>query len=187
MRELAALPASFFLALYLRAAQLGGLGLLALGLGGLLAEPASWLFGMDFIAGDQRLRTFSPERCAYLTEPRFHQPNCASGAVYHSFGDTVEYGLVIAIAGGLVFAFHTWWLRRVGAGEYDGFTRRAYLAIGSVVFLAGAALFLPTGVASVLVDPRLGGGRALLVGLVAAAFAAGYARSLARELTLVTR
>lgn len=182
MTEIARLPTNFFLLVYLRVAQLGGAGLVSLGLAGILAEPASWLFGMDFIAGQERLRQFTPERCAYLTQPGFGQPDCATGAVYHAFGETVEYGLVVAVFGLVVWGAHTWWLSRLGPTPYDALLRRAYLTIGAIVFLAGTSLFLPLGIANALTAPNLGAGRALLVGLVAAAFFAAYALRLRGEL-----
>ena len=182
MTELARLPASFFLAVYLRVAQLGGAGLVSLGLAGVLAEPASWLFGVNFIAGDQRLRQFTPERCAYLTDPRLGQPDCATGAVYQAFGETVTYGIVVTAFGFLVWGAHTLWLHRTAPGPYDRFLRRAYLTAAAVVFLAGASLFLPLGISQTLSAPNLGAGRPLLTGLVAAAFLVGYAWRLWREL-----
>lgn len=180
--ELSRLPASFFVTLYLRIAQLGGIGLFSLGLSGLLAEPASWLLGTDFIAGNQRLRQFSVERCAYLTEPRFGQPDCATGAVYHAFVETVTYGLVIAAFGLLVWGVHSWALRRVERTEYDAFVRRVYLTLGTLAFLIGTSLFLPVGAADVIANPGLGGGRTLLVGVVALAFLLGFATRLWRDL-----
>ncbi len=108
-------------------------------------------------------------------------PDCATAAVSHAFGETVEYGLVALVFGAVVFALHTWWLGRLGPTPYDALLRRLSLAIGAVIFLAGASLFLPVGIAIAISGSGFGG-RPILLGLAAAVFLLAYAALLRRDL-----
>jgi hypothetical protein len=160
----------FFLTRVLR---LGALAVLAAGLSGLLAEPVSWRTGMDFLTGDARVRVgeLSVERCAELARLHRRQSTCAGALVEDHFGELVEYGLLATLAGGALLLL----LRRFSLpprGRAEATAEALLHTLAAVAFAVVAAGDLPDGLAgaAALVP---GAGRALLLGSVAAAFAAG--------------
>jgi hypothetical protein len=172
-------------ALLLRLLRLGTVLVAAAGLAGLLAEPVSWRTGRDYLAGDSRPRAagLSVDRCLELAH-RHRARTCADALVEHDFGELVEYGLVMLVAGVVAAAL----LGRLIPPPLDRPAVLAELVVaaaGAVAFAAVAAASLPEGLAG-LDGLEPGSGRVLLQGAVGGAGAAWLAwRALAAARSLL--
>ncbi len=87
------------------------------------------------------------------------------------------YGVAQAAAGLILFVIHLWWQRRLAPAEHDAFLRRAYVTLGALAFLAGAALFAPLTIARASSGASPGG--EVLVALLSLALLAAFGRALA--------
>ena len=158
----------FFLVQVLRVAALA---VVAAGLSGLLAEPASWKTGKDFFTGDSRALVggLSMERCAELVRLHRRQATCAGALVEDQFGELVEYGLVAALAGGaLLLLLRGYAMPAHGSQEVT--VEAVLFTVAAVAFAAVAAAELPAGLGG-LASLEPGAGRSLLRGGVAVTFA----------------
>ncbi len=155
--------------------RLGALAVLAAGLSGLLAEPLSWRTGMDYFTGDGRAHVgeLSVQRCAELTRLHRRQATCAGALVEDAFGELVQFGLVMVLAGGAAL-FVLERFVSVPRGRHEDAAEAVLLTVAAVAFAAVAAAGLPVGLAG-LEAMEAGSGRALLQGGVAALFGAWLA------------
>jgi hypothetical protein len=120
----------------------GGLGLLAIGLSGLVAEVFGRLFGAAFVAGDAPGVTYTPARCADYFEYFPHAANCADAAAQHHWGEVVESRVAVGVLG--LLALLVLWLVRRGSrlGEPAWTPPRGTVAIplAALFGLVGLAL-----------------------------------------------
>jgi HAAS len=88
---------------------LGGIGLAAIGVSGVV-EGMGMAFGKTFVAGDPPGLTYTPARCADFQEYYPTAPSCADAAVDHHFDETVQYRVAAGVLGLLVLGGY--WLAR---------------------------------------------------------------------------
>jgi hypothetical protein len=87
--------------LFGRFVVLGGIGLVAVGLSGVLAAGGGMAFGKSWVAGDPPSVHYSASRCADFSEYAPHARSCEVAATEHHFVEVVDF----RIAAGLVGAF----------------------------------------------------------------------------------
>jgi hypothetical protein len=165
--------------LVLAAVLLGGVGLTAIGVSGLLAEGMGALAGQRFVSGDPPGVSYTPDRCADFFEYAPQARTCEEAATIHHFGEVVTYRVAAGILG--LLALGLWWLLRrrrdrpallpdglvpgIGAATFGAAAAALLLeSIGLLAFGAGAGQYLSGGLVSLV---------------VAAAFAVGCWRALA--------
>jgi hypothetical protein len=73
------------------AVLLGGVGLVAIGVSGLVAELLGRLLGAGFVAGDLPGMTYTTQRCAEFLEYFPDAGGCEQAAALHHWGEVVEY------------------------------------------------------------------------------------------------
>ncbi len=81
---------------------LGGVGLVAVGLSGLLAAGAGMLFGTSWLAGDPPAVHYSAARCRDFFEYAPHARSCELAATEHHFVEVVGYRIAAGFLGVLV-------------------------------------------------------------------------------------
>jgi hypothetical protein len=176
-------PAAVAAELARAAVVLGGIGLVAIGVSGLVAELLGRLFGAGFVAGDLPGVTYTPQRCAEFLEYFPDAGGCGQAAAMDHWGEVVEYRVAVGVLGLLVLGGYLLW-RRGRRGEQprylgvlpDGFA--ATVAV-SLYGLAGAVLALE-GLDALLVGRGSGAGQWLSAAVVALAMAILYGVSLYR-------
>jgi hypothetical protein len=89
----------------------GGLGLVAIGISGLLAEAFGRTYGAAFVAGDAPGVTYTAGRCADYFEYFPHARDCADAAALHHWGEVVESRVTLGVLGALALLV-LWLLRR---------------------------------------------------------------------------
>lgn len=90
----------------------GGLGLLAVGASGVLAEVFGRLFGAGFVAAAAPGITYTPERCADYFGYFPHASTCADAAALHHRGEVVTSRVAAGVLG--LLALLVLWLARRG-------------------------------------------------------------------------
>jgi hypothetical protein len=115
------------------ATGLAGVGLLAIGVSGLLAEAMGRLWGAGFVAGYLPGSTYTPARCADFQE-YFPGHDCLSAAALHHWGEVVEYRVAAGVLGLLLLLAYRLLPRR------RPLPSGAAAALGAVLFLAAAAV-----------------------------------------------
>jgi hypothetical protein len=172
--------------LILAVALLGGIGLVAIGVSGVVAQGMGMAFGKTFVAGDPPGVTYTPARCADFLEYYPSAPSCADAAVDHHFDETVQYRVAAGVLGLLVLG--GWWLARRRAPRSLGLLPDGFVAtVGASLFgLVGGFLVLSS--VDQLVFGVDGAGQNLSGGivslLVALAFLVSLNRTLARRAAL---
>jgi hypothetical protein len=167
---------------------LGGVGLIAIGVSGLVAELLGRVFGAGFVAGDLPGVTYTQQRCAEFLEYFPDAGGCEQAAALHHWGEVVEYRVAVGVLGLLVLGAYLLWRRGRGGQQPrylgvlpDGF---AATVATSLYGVAAAVLALET-LDALLVADGSGAGQWLSAAVVALAMAAGYGSSLYR--TVLTR
>ena len=94
------------------AVVLGGIGLVAIGASGLVAELLGRLFGAGFVAGDLPGVTYTAQRCAEFLEYFPDAGSCAQAAALHHWGEVVEYRVAVGVVGAVVLGAYLLWRRR---------------------------------------------------------------------------
>ncbi len=119
----------------------GGLGLLAVGASGLLAEVFGRLFGAGFVAGDAPGVTYTPARCADYFEYFPHASSCADAAALHHWGEVVVSRVAAGVLG--LLALLVLWLAR----RSTRLGRQAWTPPRGTVLIPMAGLFGLAGTA----------------------------------------
>jgi hypothetical protein len=152
---------------------LGGVGLVAIGLSGLVAEVFGRLAGARFVAGDLPGVTYTPQRCAEYLEYFPTAGSCAEAAELHHWGEVVQYRAAAGLLGVVALAVYAA-LRRVGplkGGAWRPAAGPLALVTVTLFGLAAILLTLPDAARWALQDSS-GVGANLSGGLVAAVVAA---------------
>jgi hypothetical protein len=181
-------PAGVAAELARSAVLLGGVGLVAIGASGLVAELLGRLFGAGFVAGDLPGVTYTAQRCAEFLEYFPDAGSCAQAAALHHWGEVVEYRVAVCVLGLLVLGGFLLWRRRPDRQEPlylgvlpDGFSATVSTSLYGVAASALTLLSLD----SLLVAGGDGTGQWLSAAIVASAMAVAYGISLYR--TVLTR
>ena len=186
--RLAPVPPTAVAAELARAAVLlGGVGLVAIGASGLVAELLGRLFGAGFVAGDLPGVTYTAQRCAEYLEYFPDAGGCAQAAALHHWGEVVEYRVAVGVLGLLVLGGFLLWRR------WPDRQNPRYLGVLPDGFSATVATSLYGVAAAVLALLSLdafqvggdGTGQWLSAAIVASAMAVAYGISLYR--TVLTR
>jgi len=166
---------AWFLRLYLYAALLGGVGLIAVGIAGQMSAGVGLAFGKDTIAGDQPGVTYTAARCADYFEYAPGAANCEAAATDHHFGELWRNASAALILGVLAVGSHLW-LRRRYAKSDDGamLPRRAFAILGTVAFGGAGVLLTGFGALGTGLNAHAGNAMYLVDGLVALAFFAAF-------------
>lgn len=88
-----------------------GVGLLAVGLSGALAELFGRWLGAGFVAADAPGVTYTPARCAEYLSLSPAAADCAEAAAIDHWGEIVESRVLVGLTG-LVALLVLWWARR---------------------------------------------------------------------------
>ena len=176
-----ATPARLLRQLVLAAMLLGGIGLTAIGVSGLVAAAVGAAFGERFVSGDTAGVTYTPERCAELREYAPQARTCEEAATTHHFGEVVDYRLAAGVLG--LLALGLWSLLRRRRQDDPGLLPAGLVAgIGAAAFGAAAAVLLLESAGLLAFGGGAGAGQYLSGALVslplAAAFAVGFYRAL---------
>jgi hypothetical protein len=165
------------------AVVLGGVGLVAIGASGLVAELLGRVFGPGFVAGDLPGVTYTAQRCAEYLEYFPNAGGCEQAAALHHWGEVVEYRVAVGVLGLLVLGGLLLWRRRPDRQDPrylgvlpDGFSATVATSLYSMAAAALALLSLD----SLLVADAEGTGQWLSAAIVAAAMAVVYGISLYR-------
>lgn len=151
----------------------GGLGLLAVGASGLLAEVFGRLFGAGFVAGDAPGVTYTPERCADYFEYFPHASSCADAAALHHWGEVVTSRVAAGVLG-LVALLVLWLARRgtaLGAPAWTPPRGTVLIPVAGLFGLAGIGL-LGLGLMQLAFGDHAMVGANLAAGIASAAAAA---------------
>lgn len=151
--------------------RLGGIGLVAIGLSGVVAAVFGTSFGQDFVAGDPPGVTYTAARCADFSEYAPHARSCAQAAATHHFGEVVDYRLAAGVLG--VLDLLAWWLLRRRHPGRSMLPATFEATVATVLFglAAGVLLLQSLGTSLGGNDSGVGG---LLAGGLVSAVAAGW-------------
>jgi hypothetical protein len=160
----------------------GGLGLVAIGVSGLVAEVFGRAFGPEFVAGDGPGVTYTAARCAEYLRLFPGAGGCAGAAAMDHWGEVVQYRVLAGVLGLLALGMFGLARRQTAFGTAAWQPPRGAVAVplGALFAVTGAAF---TGLS--LMQLAYGGrdmlGANLSAGIVALGGAAlclvGYARS----------
>ncbi|HZU75656.1 MAG TPA: permease prefix domain 1-containing protein [Dehalococcoidia bacterium] len=177
------LPPSVLLNLVLAVVLLGGIGAVAVGISGGVAQVMGSVFGERFVAGDTNGVTYTPARCRDFMEYEPQAPDCEAAATAHHFGEVVGYRIALGVLGICALAVYALVRRRYPylAGVRvlpDGFVP----TVGAALFGAAAALLLFQSLGQLAVGDASGVGAYLSGGIVSAVAFCGCAWPLLRML-----
>jgi hypothetical protein len=168
--------------LVLAAIWLGCIGLLAIGASGLVAWALGSIAGKGFVAGDAPGVAYTAARCRDFLEYAPHARTCADAATTHHFTEVVWYRIVAGALGAVGLLVWRWVRRRSGPSTLrpESFVP----TVGCALFGAAAIGLLAQG-ADLWWQKTSGGGGALLSGgIVAAVFAAWFAKEALAGITV---
>jgi hypothetical protein len=154
-------------------------GMIAIGASGLIAWAMGWALGRTFVSGDLPGVTYTPSRCAELSEYAPGAHSCAQAATFHHFDEIVFYRLAAGVIGLIALAAFLWLRHRIRLSATslpDAFAATvATTAFGlaTVALLADGADHFVQG---------FGAGASLSAAIVAGALTIAYGWSLLRTL-----
>lgn len=128
-RDFAGLARHMFMTAWL----LGGVGSIAVGISGLLAEAMRAIWGASFVSGDINGITHTASRCAQFIG-FFPGRSCADAAALHHAGEVVDYRVALGVLGLLILGAFTLARRTLLRGPRWG------VAVGPAILLS-LALF----------------------------------------------
>ena len=132
--------------LFGRFVVLGGIGLAAVGLSGVLAAGAGLAFGKSWVAGDPPGVHYSAWRCTQFSEYAPHARSCQVAATEHHFVEVVDYRIVAGLLGAVVLGACALLARRGSRPLRSDRLPVAFDAtVAAVVFGAAAAWLLGYG------------------------------------------
>lgn len=147
--------------------RLAGVGLIAIGVSGVLAQLFGWLAGERFVSGDRLGVSYTPERCADFFEYFPNAKDCEAAATLHHFGEVVQYRVAAGVLGlillGGLFALR----RRVRPAEPSVLPASFAPTVGATLFGVAALALLATSLSSLAGRETAGVGATLSGGLVA--------------------
>jgi hypothetical protein len=181
----APLRASLLRQLVLAAMLLGGIGLVAVGVSGLLAGGMGLLFGKSFVSGDAPGISYTPDRCADFLEYAPHARSCEEAATVHHFGEVIDYRIAAGVLG--LIALGVWWLLRRSRRDPQLLPEGLVAGIGTAMFGAATAVLLLQTIGLLASGQSAGAGQYLSGGLVSLLVAAAFALALYRTLVLRLR
>ena len=165
------------------AVLLGGVGLVAIGVSGLVAELLGRLLGPGFVAGDLPGVTYTPERCAEFLEYFPDAGGCERAAALHHWGEVVEYRVAAGVLGLLVLGAFLLWRRRARPPRYLGVLPDGFAAtVATSLYGVAAAVLAVESLDALLVAGGDGAGQWLSGAAVALAMAVFYGVSLYRAM-----
>jgi hypothetical protein len=165
------------------AVLLGGVGLVAIGVSGLVAELLGRLLGPGFVAGDLPGVTYTPERCAEFLEYFPDAGGCERAAALHHWGEVVEYRVAAGVLGLLVLGAFLLWRRRARPPRYLGVLPDGFAAtVATSLYGVAAAVLAVESLDALLVAGGDGAGQWLSGAAVALAMAVLYGVSLYRAM-----
>ncbi len=185
MTSVAIRPAAnvpLLISLVLACLRLGGVGLAAIGISGVLAVAGGIAFGKDFVAGDQPGLTYTYDRCADFFEYHPGAPDCAAAATAHHFDEVISYRGAAGVLGLLALAAARFVPGNVARGPRPLPAGLSEAAGAAVFGVAGAGL-LALGFGQLVMGSANGAGAWLSGGLIAAGAFAAYAVALMRVLS----
>jgi len=163
------------------AVLLGGVGLVAIGVSGLVAELLGRLFGPGFVAGDLPGVTYTSERCAEFLEYFPDAGGCARAAVLQHWGEVVEYRVAAGVLGLLVLGAFLLWRRPARPPQYLGVLPDGFAAtVATSLYGLAATVLAVESLDTLLVAGGAGTGQWLSGAVVALAMAVAYGSSLYR-------
>jgi hypothetical protein len=120
----------------------GGLGLVAIGVSGLVAEVLGRMFGPEFVAGDGPGVTYTAARCADYLRLFPAAGGCAGAAATDHWGEVVQYRVLAGVLGLLLLGTYGLARRRTELAEEAWRPPRGTVAVplGALFAVAGAGL-----------------------------------------------
>lgn len=185
---------AWYFRLYLYAALLGAIGLVAVGLAGQISAGVGLAFGKGRIAGDPPGVIYTAARCAEYFKYEPQAATCEAAATDHHFDEIWRNTSAALILGILVLGSHLWLRRRyVTSADAATLPRRAFAILGAAAFGIAGLLLTPLGVLGIILQPYPANVSFLVDGVVALAFFAAFApsgwrslRALGQESNLLT-
>jgi hypothetical protein len=144
-----------------------GVGLVAIGVSGLVAELFGRIWGAEFVSGDLPGTTYTTARCQDFVG-FFPGHSCLEAAALHHWGEVVMYRVAVGVLGVLVLGLY-WILRRPGTAG-----RGLVDLIGTVLFGGAAGVLGAVALNTVLAGRGVGLGAPLSAAVVAALVACFY-------------
>jgi hypothetical protein len=160
----------------------GGLGFVAIGASGLVAEVFGRVFGPQFVAGDGPGVTYTADRCEQYLRLFPGAGGCAGAAAMDHWGEVVQFRVLAGVLGLLALAAFGLARRRTPFGDAAWRLPRGAVAVplGALFAVAGAG-FTGISLMQLAYGDRDMLGANLSAGIVALAAAAlcviGYGRS----------
>lgn len=177
-------PPALLLELFIAAAFLGSVGLVAIGASGLVAEAMGRLLGAAFVAPEGIGVTYTAERCADFLRLAPAAVDCATAAIEHHYGEVVESRVLAGILGliglGVALLMRRGYRARAAVGTLP---RGLEQGIGMAAFGGATALALGLGLMETAFHVP-GAGSLLSAGIVSLVAFAWYVRAFARMLRL---
>ena len=160
-----------------------GIGFVAIGISGVVAEVFGEVWGQAFVAADLPGVTYTPARCAQYAQLAPGHATCEQAATAHHFGEVVQYRVAAGVLGLLILLAYRVWVhltRRRG--------RSTALVPATLLETAGAALFGVAAAALLLISVgqeasgmSAGSGAYLSAGLVSLLMTGTFALLLVRS------
>lgn len=160
--------------LFVGAWILGGVGAVAVGLSGLLAQAMQGLWGASFVAGDIDGMTYTPSRCADFIG-FFPGHSCEAAAALHHAGETAMYREALGVLGLMALVGYAVARRTVLRSQRWRVPVGLCMVVGGALFGLAACAFGGQSLLQLAVQGPTGVGSFLSAGLVAGVFAGGLA------------
>lgn len=156
-----------------QAAALVGVGLVAIGISGVIAQIMVAAGGRTFTFGDRAGLTYSAPDCAHWLSLHPHAATCAQAALAENISDGLLQRFMAGIAGIVLLAVLLVLSRRGGSSPWTLMTRPLAAIVGATAFGAATVGLVALGGNAIRVADGHGAGRwfsAAGVALVAAVF-----------------
>jgi len=162
-----------------------GIGLVAIGISGLVADAFGAFWSTSFVAGDFPGVTYTAARCAQYAQLAPGYATCEQAATAHHFGEVVQYRVAAGVLGLLVLlAYRGWVALQRRRGRSTALVPVTLVgAGGAALFGVAAAALLLNSVGQEARGMSSGSGAYLSAGLVSLLMASGFALVLVRSAT----